>query len=414
VVANLGRLGPIRAVAVAGHTPSLVPVGEDREETHPTLTWQDVRATKEAAELAEHFGPEQDLVGGRLPWSPAYLPAKLLWLARAGLRGTRHLLQPKDAINFCLTGVAATDIWSSKGLCRIDDGATVEALFEHAGVDPALLPRRCAPAEPLGAVDDVGAAWSGLPAGIPVGVGWSDALSGMLAVGAFTGPQAFVLTGTSDIAGASGPDRPTPDSLLHVPLSCAPLPVSYGPTQTSGSALLWLAELLNRPVSDVLAAGLEATGDVPTFLPYLAGERAPLWRPDVRASLTGVAAGCGPAELARGVLRGVALSNRHVLEEAGLADEPVHIGGSSGQAPAWVRARLECLGADLAVHHEPDTSALGAAMLAAVAAGAGPVARVSARMAGAVTLHHPGADDRAAAHQRFARYRRDVATVLAG
>lgn len=403
VVRELVPDGRVSGVALSGHTPSLVATDADRGAVFPALIWQDVRASAEAAELAAHFGDEESIIGGRLPWNAAYLPAKLLWLARHGLGPTRWLYQPKDAANFALTGVAATDPWGSKGLSRIDTGLAVTELFAYAGVPRDLLPPRLDAWARLGTVDDTGARWSGLAAGTPVAVGWTDALAGMLGVGAFAGPRAFVLTGTSDIAGVSGDDRPVPSSLLHVPRFAAPLPVSYGPTQTAGAAVRWLADVAGTSEASLIASSLAAHDDqVPVFVPYLDGERAPVWRTDVRASLTGVGLRTGRAELARAVLRGVALSDRHVLSMAGLSDEPVHVGGTSGQADGWLRARTETLGVDLIIHREPDMSALGAAMLAAIADGLGDVTEVSTALAGEVeTLP---ATDREGAAAHYARY----------
>ena len=78
------------------------------------LTWQDTRATAEAAELADRFGDPEPLIGTALPWSAANLPAKLAWLARHEpdmVRRTRWLLQPKDLVGLWLTGSAASDPW---------------------------------------------------------------------------------------------------------------------------------------------------------------------------------------------------------------------------------------------------------------------------------------------------------------
>src|SRR5690349_4039686 len=52
-------------------------------------------------------------------------PGQLAWLARHEpdtVRRTRWLLQPKDLVGLWLTGSAASDPWSSKGICRVTDG----------------------------------------------------------------------------------------------------------------------------------------------------------------------------------------------------------------------------------------------------------------------------------------------------
>lgn len=404
VVADLPPGVPIDAVAVVGHTPSLVLMDDHRRAVRPAAIWQDVRAEREAQELAAHFGDEQPLIGGRLPWNAAYLPAKLLRAVRDGLGAARWLLQPKDAVNLALTGLAATDIWSSKGLCRIDDGALVAALFDYCRAPGQLLPDRRQAWSVLGPVDAEGSRWSGLPEGTPVAVGWTDALAAMLGIGAFAEPSAFVLTGTSDIVGTTGTAGPV-ESLLYVPASCAPVSVTYGPTQSSGASVLWLADLLGRPVDELLVAAEQADVEqVPLFVPYLRGERAPIWRTDVRAGMTGLSAAAGIAEWSRSVLRGVAASDRHVLGAAGHRDEPVHVGGSSARAPVWRTVRGEMWGCDVVIHHEPDTTALGAAMLAAAAARRTDPAATSRLMAGPVETFPADLATRGLADDLFRRY----------
>ncbi|GGL99499.1 xylulokinase [Nakamurella endophytica] len=419
-------LGPLRSgtgaddvagIGVAGHTPTLVLADGDRRPTRSALTWQDSRAVDEAAELEQSLGVPEPVVGGTLPWSPAYLPAKLWWVARHdpdALARARWLLQPKDFVGYALTGVAATDVWSSKGLCRIDTGAPVDAVLAAGAGGVRLLPPRLDPWRALGTVDGRGAGRTGLPAGVPVAVGWTDALSGMVALGAFGGPTAFVHTGTSDIVGVSGAAPHPAGAVLHIPASYAPLPVTYGPTQTSGAALLWVAALLGRDVPDVLAsAGTAAPEAVPLFLPYLDGERAPLWQPAVRGRFLDVSLATGPAELARAVLDGVALADRHVLETAGAGRGPVHVGGVSALDPAWVRARLDALGRPLVLHPGVDVAAAGAAVLAAAAATGAELGSVAAAMAGPTRTVEPAPAAVAAADRRFERYRAAAAAVLA-
>ena len=420
VCADLDLSG-VAAVGVVGHTPSLVLAGDRRQAVRDALIWQDSRATVEAARLAG-LGRAESVVGGALPWSPAYLPAKLGWLAAhdpAAVSAARALLQPKDFLGLAATGVAATDIWSSKGLCRIDDGRVVAPVFAAVGVSEQLLPQRLDPWATLGSVDEWGARLTGLPVGSPLAVGWTDALGGMVALGAFGRPTAFAHTGTSDIVGASHTGdflrSPGAESLLHIPAGCAPLPVAYGPTQTSGAALSWLAGALGRDITEVLeSASAASLSAVPLFLPFLDGERAPLWKPELRAVMRGISLTTSGPELARAVLRGVALADRHVLSTAPVAAGDIHVGGSSAMHPAWVQARLECWGRPIVLHANADVAAAGAAVLAATAVqDSGSLGQVADRMAGSVTRVEPTDDQIATAERLFRSYRSAVAELLA-
>jgi xylulokinase len=368
-------LGKLAGVAVVGHTPSLVLARADGAPAHPVLTWRDARADAESALLEAEFGPSERIVGVANLWAPSHLPAKLLWLSRTrpdAVGSAAWILTPKDYVAFRLTGAAATDPWSAKGVWSVRDARRATEVLEFSGVPEALVPDAAPPWSELGTITTEGSAATGLPAGLPVAVGWSDALAGMLGIGAATHERSFILTGTSDIVGTSlAGAGAAPTGLYGVPEPITPVGVHYGPTQSSGASLLWLSRLLGRPVGELVGAAAGVADTEATFLPYLAGERAPLWDPQVRAGFSGVAEADGPDHLALAVLRGVASSGLHVLERSwpeGHAATEVHLGGSNVLDEGWIRARRDVLAADLVLHREAQLTALGAAMLARSAA----------------------------------------------
>ena len=403
LIAHGADLSEVTAVGLCGQTPTLIPVDAAGRPVRAALTWQDTRATAEAAELADRFGDPEPLIGTALPWSAANLPAKLAWLARHEpdtVRRTRWLLQPKDLVGLWLTGSAASDPWSSKGICRVTDSraggcgafgvrlALGRLPAGRGGVGPAR--HRHAPRRPGG---------SGCRAGVPVCVGWSDALAQVLAAGCFERGSGFVFSGTSAIVGAPVAGRGA--GLFGVPGSCAPAPLLYGPTQSSGASVAWVARLLGcRPADVPVLAAQASAGPWPAFVPYLSGERAPLWNADVRGLLLGLAAEHGPAEIARAVLTGTMLGARHVLdaveEATGERIAEIEFTGRGAGDPAWEAIALETLGVRVRFHSDPDLSARGAAMLAAIMAGASP-AQASAVLGDATRSAAPSEAERARA-----------------
>jgi xylulokinase len=403
-------------IGIVGQTPSLVLADEEARAVRRVVTWRDTRATDEADEL-RGLGDSIELFGVDNQWDVSQLPAKLLWLARndaAALSAARWMLQPKDLVGFALTGTAATDPWSSKGLCSIETRRAVEPVFAAAGADPGTLPPLRSPWELLGdtttAIDALE-----LPTGVPVAVGWTDALGGMLAVGAVTHPRSFVLTGTSDIVGTSTTGREASiGGLYQVPQSVSPSTIDYGPTQSSGASLVWLAQVTGRDVSELVDLASRARDTGGTFVPYLRGERAPLWNSAVRARLTGLSDDDGLGELALAIMRGVSFSNRHVLETS-WGDSPaaeVHVGGANIDQPGWLRARRDTLPQDLLLHEEPQLPSLGGAMLARAAVTGEDLHAAYDRLHGEI-LSVPAGTEAASVDARYGAYRREVDAAVA-
>jgi xylulokinase len=393
----------IAGVGLAGQTPTLVLVDRNGDAVRPALTWQDTRAGAEARELEHALGPSERLFGTELPWAPTYPSAKLLWLARhepGVIDETEWLLQPKDLVGLHLTGSPLSDPWSSKGITHILDGTPAAEALDRVGWPSRVAPPVAPAWSQRGVVSEQAARAFGLMAGTPVSVGWSDALAGMLAVGVFAEETGFVLTGTSSIVGVSTRDAGARDErLLAIPTACAPLAVVYGPTQSSGASVEWLARLLGTDVERVLELASEPAADGAgdaSFVPYLAGERAPIWRSDVSGALLGLTMGHGAADVARAVVAGVCLSERHVLSIAegalGIEAAAVRVGGRGVSQTPWRAARRRALERPLLLLDEPDVSALGAAMLGAMAADGGDAASVDRLRSGVERVDQtPGA-----------------------
>jgi xylulokinase len=401
------------AVGLCGQTPTVVPVDEHGLPTRNALTWQDGRASREAVELAERFGDPLTLIGTELPWSASNMPAKLLWLSRHEpelRRETRFILQPKDFIGMTLTGSPLSDAWSSKGLCRVTDGAPAAAVLDACGWNADVCPSTAAPWEPRGTITATAAQRFGLKVGTPVSVGASDAIAQMIASGSFARRSAFFFSGTSSIVGTTVVNESVRvPGLFSVPATCVPSRVIYGPTQSGGAALAWSAKLLGIDVDDLFALAASSGPSWPIFVPYLSGERAPLWNLDVRALFVGVDEQHGRAEIAMAAVVGTFLSPRDVLaliEET--AHEPlneIEVVGRGVNNHDWESIAMRTLGLPLRFHTDPDMSARGSAMLALALSGT-TVDEASRQLSDESRLVHPETRDVDTARDLLARYRR--------
>lgn len=375
---NDSLLNRVKAIGLSGHTPSLVAIDESGAPTAPVLTWQDNRAIEQARTLAEKFGDPRDLIGTSLPWSPSGTAAKAFWLSdhRPNLRNsTRWLLQPKDFLGFLLTGNAISDPWSTKGLCNVRTQKVIEPLLTTTGWDTEVVPELRDGFASRGETTKECATRFGIPEGIPVSVGWSDAMCGMLALGAFSKPTSFIITGTSAIVGTSSAIEPRNDQPLYlIPAGSAPYPVTFGPTQMSGGSISWAAKLFGVTENELVALGdSDISAHVPIYLPYIAGERAPLWRNDIRGSFTQVSVDHGVSAFARATMEGICFAERQVLElshQLTGAENSEHgevvISGRAGNDPHWLATRLRTMGRPLRVVDDIEITCRGAAILADV------------------------------------------------
>ena len=393
------------AIGLSAMIPTLVATDDDGVPVAPAITWEDGRAEPEGDALRARFGGEQlyELTG---QWVDGrYLLPMYLRLARAApqaARRARRLLGAKDWLFWRLTGEPATDPSTASGFgCYgLEVGAWLEAvvtaagdlLGDFAGVGapaghsglPALPP--VLPSLTVRRVATGVGTLLGLPAGLPICLGAADSVLGCLGLGVGRPGDVACVAGTSTVL------LGVADRLLADPAHrylITPLAGIEGwgfemDLLTTGSAFRWLAGLLREAGGDEaalmkLAAGVEPGAGGLSFLPYLSpGEQGALWDPTIPGALFGLSLGNGAADVARALVDGVVLESRRclaVLEQAGLPRGEIRMAGGSGADPLF-RQQLADAGRRRVVYAadgETAHSAIGAASLAAMATGHGPL-----------------------------------------
>ena len=409
VVGALDDVGAPRArwaaVGLSGMIPTLVLADEAGEPVAPAITWEDARAEPEGETLRDRLGGERlyaltgQWVDGR------YLLPMFLRLARVApqaARRARLLLGAKDWLFLRLTGEAATDPSTASGfgcygleagswLDEVNAAAAEELHATAHGATPGGEPPRTLPALPAvlpstaaRPVAPAVAARLGLPAGLPVCVGGADSVLGCLGLGVEQPGGVACIAGTSTVL-LGVADRLVIDPAhwyLITPLAGVDGWGFEMDLLTTGSAVRWLAGLLRAAGGDeeavmAMAARVPPGAGGLSFLPYLApGEQGALWDPLLSGSLLGLSLGHGAAEVARALVDGIVLEMRRcleVLEQAGLPRGPVSVAGGSAVDQSFRRQLADACRRDVvyAASGESEYSAIGAAVLAAAAAGRG-------------------------------------------
>ncbi|MCC6494769.1 MAG: carbohydrate kinase [Propionibacteriaceae bacterium] len=378
----------VRGIGVDGQSWAAVPVDEAGTILANTPIWMDTRAQPICEELLERV-PAADilaLAGNRL--SPSYTTAKVVWFQRnqpEAFARARWILQCNSVVVMGLTGVASQEHSQGYGLHFIDvaTGEVDAGMAARLGIDPGLIPTPVEPSAVVGGLTPAAARATGLPAGTPVVAGGLDAACGTLGAGVLRPGQTQEQGGQAggmSIAMAS----PAADERLilsrHVVPGCWLL---QGGTVAGSASLAWLtrvageAERLAASASgrgifeevSALAAAAPLGADGLVFLPYLSGERSPLWDADARGAFVGLTLSTGRGQLYRAVMEGVAFALRHNLEVATAAGahvaELLAIGGAT-RSPLWMQVKADVTGLPLTVSANENATPLGAAMLAAI------------------------------------------------
>lgn len=400
-------------VDTTGSSPLAVDVaGEPLSEDPAALVWlwKDHTATPEAAEITRLARQERPhyiaKYGGT--YSSEWYWAKLLRLVRQApeiARAAADWVEIQDWIPAVLTG--KTDL-VPRGVCAAghkafyhpDWGFPDEAFLEALHPELLRFRRRAASAplghagQPVGILQEAWARRLGLPGGIPVSYGALDAHLG--AVGAGVAPGVLVkILGTSSCDVMVAPlDQPLPDipGLAGiVPEAVLPGHYSLEAGQSAvGDLFAWWAE---RVVGkEHVALSQEAERLRPGESGLLAldwnnGNRSVLMDQELSGLLVGQTLYTRPAEVYRALLEATAFGARVIverLEEYGVQVERVVVcGGIAGRNPLVLQIYADVLGRPLYLSRSSQTSALGAAVAGAVAAGAFPdFARAQAAMTG--------------------------------
>ncbi len=365
--ATTGREVVPDGICICGHGPSLTAVDGDGRPVRPSLTWLDSRSTAERAEL--------EAATGLRGWALGVLPAAR-WLERnepeAAAR-TAWYLNSWEALALRLTGRAATTVVPG------GSGLPLDAI-----APPGLAMDRIAPearaGAPLGGLLPDAARHLGLRAGTPVVCGLVDAFA------SFHGARMLGPGDAIDVGGAAGGFGVDADRPIEVEggfTTPAPLPGLHsvgGAMAATGAALDWFGSAIlggTVAIDDLIAeaAAIEPGADGLVFLPYLAGERSPLWDPTARGAFAGLTLSHGRGHLVRAILEAAALAIRHVAEPmlaAGIEVRIMRACGGPARSDAWNQVKADVTGFTVEVPLVRETATVGAAIVAAEGIGAHP------------------------------------------
>jgi xylulokinase len=379
----------IAAIGLSNMIASVVPLDGAGHALRNAILYFDQRSVPQAASILRRVSAERisEITGNRvLPGNTA--ATSMLWIKENEpevYAQTACFALTNTFIYRWLTGEAAID-WTNApytGFLNYRTGRWEPETLRWWGIDAGLIPP-VVPSTRLARVTAAAARITGLREGTPVAIGAIDGAAVSLAVGALEPDQVFESCGTSGMVSFSSDSPqiiPEFTNRYHVvPGRWA----SNGVMSTPGAALQWFRDQL------YLRSDAEAQGDVYEamsreaaesppgangliFLPYMMGERSPIWDPHARGVFFGLSLSTTRADLIRAILEGAAYGLRQMFE---IAEERlgrryervISVGGGAGNR-LWAQIKADVWGKAILTPHLQEGACLGAAMVGGVATG---------------------------------------------
>ncbi len=371
----------VSAVCVSGQAPSCVPVDRKGNALRPAILWLDRRAAPQADWLVERMGQKRaEEISGNILDS-YYGGLKWLWFRQNEAdiyRQTWKILQANSYVVLQLTGEAVVD-HSQAGLCSPVYNLYRREWDEEAcavmDLDVKKLPLIQDAWQVVGKVTAQAAEATHLPVGAVVVCGGGDYACACLGAGVLKKNVGAMMLGTAGNLLVPAPERS--DRRVFNTVHVTGERLSLGGVMAGGS-VRWFVEMLGDESPEFLtilekeAAQVSPGSEGLIFLPYLMGERTPIWDPHARGVFIGLSSRHRRGHLYRAVLEGVALAFRQmagIFSEMGSPIQEIIAINGGARSPLWRQIFADVLEVPILWRPNSGGTALGGAFLAALAVG---------------------------------------------
>lgn len=388
-----GGINPeqIAGVGIDGQSWSAIAIDKEGRVLTNTPIWMDTRAQDICDRLNENVGADVIFGTAGNSLQPSYTTAKILWYKEnlpEVYKNIYKILQSNSYIAFRLTGALTQDVSQGYGLHCFDmrTGTWNEEMCDKLGIPMDFLPEIVPCDRIVGTVTAKASVECGLAEGTPVAAGGLDAACGTLGAGVIHPGE------TQEQGGQAGGmsicmDTYKADQRLILGFHVVPGQwLLQGGTTGGGGVMRWFErefaayeremqektgksslEQLNE-IGEKVAPGSDGV----VFLPYMSGERSPIWNPYAKGVFYGLDFAKTKGHMLRACMEGVALSLRHnleIAEEAGAKVEVLRAMGGSANSLLWTQIKSDVTGKPIVVPSSDTATTLGAAILAGVGVG---------------------------------------------
>jgi xylulokinase len=384
----------VKAIGLSGQMHGSVFLDKKNQVVRPAILWNDQRTAAECEEIERRAGGRKALI--KMVANPAltgFTAPKILWLRNnepKNFEKTAKILLPKDDVRRRLTGEFATDVSDASGMLLLDvvKRSWSTKLLSKLELDPGLFAKVYESEEVTGKLTADAAKQLGLTTDCVVVAGASDNAANGVGTGVVSEGRISSSIGTSGVVFAHS-DTVQVDPLGRLHTFCHAVKGKWhmmGVTLSAGGSLQWFVEALCKELGgsgkakkdpyailNEEAAPLPAGAEGLLFLPYLAGERTPHADPNARGCFIGLTLKHGRGHMARAIMEGVAYALRDsltIINDMGVPIRQIIATGGGAKSPLWRQMQADIFGRPVVTINAEQGPAYGAALLAAVGAGA--------------------------------------------
>ena len=236
----------ITGIACCGHSPTLVFVDKQGKILRPAIIWQDSRAFKEVKYIKEKLKKELYTSKMTYPLTPSSRIAKLIWLKNNEpntMKKVYAILEPKDYINYKLTGEYKTSLLSGRDFVDVKTGKVRSKFLTILEISESVIPKAVPSQNIIGITTKSLEEEIGLPKGIPVIAGEMDSITSIVGTGITKKNMCYNISGTSEIIGISIDQYAKPSETKKLFYFTYPfynnLQIIFEATQASGKSIDW-------------------------------------------------------------------------------------------------------------------------------------------------------------------------------
>lgn len=364
------------AIAISTFWHSFLGVDAAGKPVTPIIHLFDTRSRPQVDELRKSFNAAEVRARTGCILHTSYWPAKLLWLKQthpAGFAAAAKWISFGEYFLATLhgTGSESTSMVSASGIWKQRENSYDQELLDYIGVRLDQLAPVDELDRPAHTLKQAFASRWPLFDGIPWCPAYGDGACNNIGSGCTTQNRLALMVGTSGAMRIviRGESVQIPSGLWCYRVNRERF-ILGGALSNGGEVFRWVSKTFNLP-SDV-EAQIEKRPPAShglTMLPFLAGERSPYWRPDLRAVLTGMSLSTTPTDILQAALEGVSLRFKQIyslfLEAYPAPEQVIASGGGLTASKAWRQMMADALGRPIIECMEPEASSRGAALIAA-------------------------------------------------